>query len=292
VALFESELSGLALSVTDKGVILKFDGDGRARTATVKRRAESSKRPRMPAAPDSSGYLRVSVKSFESLLRQVSCSALVRETKTDEDKKWNQIHFYPDGHVTSNARFYATVAHMEGLELDFSMVSSDIPLVRAFCSKSKDDILIGSDSRTIRFADPSTGSWMSLAKVSTERPSLSVPPESHSSSVSFLREDFRKSVKWCMMALEGTPRITRSVSAGQVRRLTGTTELSSFPAELEGRDFSSDLPVKVLSTVSDHLDDGPMRALFGNPAMAGVVEITQPGGATSSRHFVKGMKVR
>lgn len=292
-SLFDSELSNLSLSVNDKGITLKFDGENKTRSATIKKRAENSKRQKSPTAPDFSEFKKVSSLSLDYLLKQVSCSALVRETKTDEDMKINQIHFYSDdNYVTSNARFYATYVHMNDIGLDFSIVSSDIPLIRSFCSKSGEDVLVGSDSRSVYFVDPTTESWISLLKVSSERPKLVVPVKQHKSSVQLTKEDFHKSVKWCLMAIEGTQRVTMNFNEQSLRMLSNNNELSSIPIKLDGPEFSTDLSIKILSTISDHLDDGEFTVLYGNSTIPDVIEFTQSKLDIDSRHFVKGMKTK
>ena len=173
----------------------------------MKRRSDSSKRPKITGSPDSSSFSRVSASIFEDVLRQVSCSALVKETKTDEDMRINQIHFYADpdapgsAYVTSNARFYATVVKVGHLGINFSMVSSDIPAARAFCSRAAGDVLIGVEGNAVRVVDPVTGSWIAFAKVQGDRPALSVPDGSCKTSITVQREDFRKAVKWCSIRM-------------------------------------------------------------------------------------------
>ena len=297
-ALFDSDLSNMTISTGPKGMTIKFEGDGKSRSASVKRRSDSSKRPKMTGSPDSSSFSRVPASTFEDVLRQVSCSALVRETKTDEDMRINQIHFYADpdapgsAYVTSNARFYATVVKVGYLGIDFSMVSSDIPAARAFCSRASGDVLVGVEGNAVRIVDPVTGSWVAFAKVQGDRPALSIPDGSCKTSITVQREDFRKAVKWCSMALEGTQRLTFSASGETLRMNSGSSELSAMPGTLVGSGFATDIPVKVLSTISDHLADGLVHFGFGNPSLPDVVQVSQDDAAVSSIHFVRGMKVR
>lgn len=291
-ALFDSELDNLSVTINDKGMSLKFEGGGKSRTATIKKRAPGSRRPKIPPPPSSDSFTKVKSSDLDNLLRQVSCSALVKETKTEEDMRVNQVHLYGEsGHAFSTARFYATVAHMDGLTANVSIVSSDIPTIRAFLSKMKGDVLIGCDAKCMYIVDPVSGSWMSTARVASDKPTLSVPPEGEFDSVvEVQREDFHKSIKWCSMALEGTPRLSLSVSNGILQMNSGSSELASIPATVSGVGFTEDFPVKVLMTISDHLEDGLVKLMYGSRAMKGVMEITQGGAPVSSRHFVRCMK--
>lgn len=292
VGLFETDLSSMSMSLTDKGLSVKFEGTNRSRSAVLKRRSGNSKRPRFPNDIDTSGFFEIRVDLFDDFLRQISCSALVRETKTEEDMGVNQVHFYEGGWASSNARFYATLAQMNGFDADLSIVSSDIPAIRSFCSKSGESVLFGFDSKCFKIFDPKSKSWITFSRRNSKKPSLSLPDSSHNVSIEVSKDDIQKSVKWCVMALDGTQRVTLSVGEDSIRMLSGTSELSKVPAKIDGSPFTTDLPVKVLSTICDHLSDGPVSILFGNKSMPEVVEFTQPGSPVLSRHFVKGMRTR
>src|SRR5271157_4860182 len=77
-AFLDSELTAISLSVTDKGMVIKTDGGKQSRQASIKRKAELSRRPPIPPRPPLVAAASFQAKDFEELLRQVSCSALVR----------------------------------------------------------------------------------------------------------------------------------------------------------------------------------------------------------------------
>ena len=91
-ALFDVDLENITATLNAKSLSIKVHGDGKSRQANLKRRSTQSRRPSVPGFPDSE-YISVNRKSLESALHQVSCSALVRETKTEEDMRINQVHF-------------------------------------------------------------------------------------------------------------------------------------------------------------------------------------------------------
>ncbi len=294
-ALMDSELESMSLSVGDRGMSVRFEGGGHARSASVKKRSDGSKRAPFPDPVDTRGFHPFDPKDLDALLRSVSCSALVKDTKTEEDMRVNQVHFYPSScSAMSNARYYATVVRMDGLDLDMSVVSSDIPQMRSFCARSTGNVLVGQDRTRMFLADSGTGSFISFSRVASAKPSLpDMPDEGYASTAVVDCEALRKAVKWASMALEGTQRLTMSVDASSVRFGNGKSDLSTAPASLSGPDFSSDFPSKVLATVSEHVGDGDVSMMFGSSASPGILEIRPaPVGRVVARHFVKDMRGR
>ena len=251
----------------------------------------------MPSRPHISGStLRAS--GFEELIRQVSCSALVKETKTDEDMRVNQVHFYPDEScAVANARFYASVATMPGLSLDLSVVSADLPLIRSFCARLGDsDVVVGRDKSHLFISDPATGSCVSFSRVSSVKPPLHLAPEAgYQVIMSVDRDQFVKSLTWCAMAVEGTQRISFRASGEKMDLLNGSQEVSSLPVSfVAGAELSADFPVKTLGGIVKYLGDGRALLKYGNPKFPDVLEIAEESadGSVRARHFVSSMKER
>ena len=292
-ALMDSELDSLSISTNERGMSIKFEGDGQTRSASVRRRADGSKRAKFPDSINSDGFHSFSPKDFDSLLKAVSCSALVKDTKTEEDMRINQVHFYSESNsAVSNARYYASLVRMDGLNIDMSIVSSDIPQMRAFCSKCTNSVLIGQDNSRMYLVDPATGSFISFSRVASTKPPLpSLPEDGYFSSVDVECEAFRKAVKWASMAIEGTQRLTVSVDESKVYFGNGKTELASAPAVLSGPVFSSDFPSKSLLTVAEHIGDGKSKIFFGSDTTPGILEIRpSQSHAIVARHFIREMK--
>lgn len=291
--IFESELSSLIATIGQSGLTLKFSGEKKSQTATVKRRSENSRRIRVPDEPDSSGYSKIESSLLQNVLRQVSCSALVKETKTDDDMRVNQVHFYPEidgsGYVSSNSRFHASIVKIPGFGLDLSIVSSDIPIIRSFCTKFSNDLYIGSTQKAVNIVDRESGSWLSVAKVVSEKPKLSVPDEKFRNSASITHEDFKKSSRWASLTLEGTQRVTFQISDGSLSMSSGKSELCSVPI-ISGEIPGIDLPVKILMVISDHMDDDNLNIRYGIIGFPDVLEFNQENEKFSARHFVRCMK--
>jgi hypothetical protein len=302
-AFLESELTAVTLSVTDKGMLLKAEGDKQSRQATIKRRAELSRRPPMPPKPALAAAAILPAKDFEELLRQVSCSALVRETKTEEAMRINQVHFYPEKQcAVANARFYATTATMPGLEVDISIVSADLPLMKSFCGKfSGREIQIGQTEKHVFICDPHSGSHLLFSRVASKKPPLSLlPEEGHEVIINIDRDQFSKCLGWAAMVVEGTQRISVLALAepdgsGTMEFINGKQEISKMPVEFKaGKRLSADFPVKYLAGIVRYLGEGKACLKFSHPSAPAILEIAEQTteGAARARHFIQAMVER
>lgn len=302
-AFLDSELTAVTITINDKGMLVKTDGGKQSRQATIKRRAELSRRPPMPPKPPLVAAATLGAKEFEELLRQVSCSALVRETKTEEDMRVNQVHFYPDKQcAVANARFYATMATLPGLTADISIVSADLPLMKSFCSKFGDkQIQIGQTQKHLFIADPHGGSHLLFSRVAAVKPPLSLLPEDgHEIVVSVDRDQFAKCLSWAAMAIEGTQRLTvvalaETDGSAMMEFINGKQEISKMPVEFkQGKRLSADFPVKYLAGIVRYLGEGNASLKYSHPAAPTVLEIAEqsPEGSAKARHFIQAMKER
>ncbi len=299
----DSELTSITLTVTDKDMKVKTDDGKQSRQATIKRKAELSRRPPIPARlvlSDMSTF--PSAKDFEELLRQVSCSALIRETKTEDEMRINQVHFYPEKScAVANARFYATMATLPGMNIDLSVVSADVPLMKSFCSKLADQpIQIGQDQSRLFLVDPSTESHLTFSRVASKKPALSLlPDEGHEIVIAIDRDQLAKALSWAALAIEGTQRLTLLANAddssgnGIMEFLNGKQEISRMPVEFKlGKRLSADFPVKYLSGIVRYLGEGNACLKYAHPAAPTVLEIAEqtPEGDVRARHFIQAMK--
>ena len=236
-AFLDSELTAITLSITDKGMTVRTEGGKQSRTASIKKKAELSRRPPIPVRPTLVAASTLRACDFEELLRQVSCSALVRETKTEEDMRVNQVHFYPEKEcAVANARFYASTAALPGMNIDLSIVSADLPLMKAFCSKFSDkSIQIGQNSKHLFIIDPATGSHVLFSRVVSNKPPFSmIPEDGHEIVMSIDRDQLSKTLGWAVMAIEGTQRLTlvansdNSDGQGTIDFFNGKQEIGSM----------------------------------------------------------------
>ncbi len=298
----DSELAKVSLSVTDKGLAVKTTSanESQSRSATIKRRAELSRRSPLPKRPTLVAGARLKAKEFEELLRQVSCSAMVRETKTEEDMRVNQVHFYPEAScAVSNARLYATVASLPGMNLDLSVISADLPLMKAFCSKLEGDIEIGQDKTHLFIQDPVTESYLIFSRVAIAKPKLGLLPEiGHKTILAIDRDQFSKCLSWCAQAIEGTQRLTLIANArdesgkGDMEFLNGKQEVGRIPIQFTlGKRLQSDFPVKYLAGIVRYLGEGRACLKFDHPDAPFLLEISEEDqdGSIKARHFIQSM---
>ncbi len=300
-SLFDSELDSVSISVNEKSLTINAIGEGQTRQASLKRRAERTRRPPVPQTPPMDDAIRINADAFENLLKQVSCSALVRETKTEEEMRVNQVHFYSDKScASSNARFFASVSYLPGLNLDLSIISSDIPSIRSFCSKCSSDVLIRQDERRLYISDPATQSVLAFSRIQVPKPPLSVlDDDGFTISCLIDRQQGLKSMNWAVLALDGTQRITfdakKQSESGVLELRSEQTEISSFPIQfLAGGAFKADFPARLFHGILTYLDDGPINLKFGHKDSPTILQVTQhlPKGSVRSAHFLQSMRSR
>lgn len=293
-SLFESDLDSISLSFTDKGLQIRAEGNGQSRQATLKKRADNSRRATAPKRPIVSG---ASVKAsvFQDLLHHVSCSALIRETKSEEDMKVNQVHFYPEKNcAVSNARFYASMASLEGLELDLSVVSSDLPLIKNFCAKFAGDIVIGQDKSHLAVADPVSGTCMFFSRVSSNKPPLALLDHvGYKTEITVDKTQMAKALQWASMAVDGTSRLSLEYSEGEMTLSSKGNEIARIPASMEaGKAFRSDFPVKILNNIFAFITSEKARLKFAHSAAPTILMVTEesPEGLARGYHYVQSME--
>lgn len=309
--LLDTDLQQMEIKVTDKGMnIVARDADKtKERKAVIRKRPDNSRRPRLPRRleVDRGHAMAVKASVLEDLLRHVSCSALVKETKTEDDMRVNQVHFYKDHEaVYANARSHATVVRYPGLNLDCSIVSSDIPLIKQFCAKLGDEeVLFGQDKTHVYVQDPRTGSCVFASRVSGKRPEFSLAgfeEELFGTVVSIYGDELNTSVSWAVTAVEGTSRITFA-TAPPTREDKGNADLvlsadgevvSKFPVTVEKGALKADFHIGCMSSIAAYLahEDAVLR--YGhktNPTLLDI-SMTSKVSKVRVRHFIRSMKER
>ena len=295
-SLFDSDLDSVSLSFTDKGMQIKAEGSGQTRQATLKKRADNSRRATCPPRPTVSGTS-VKASDFQDLLHHVACSALVRETKTEEDMRVNQVHFYPDAEcAVSNARFYASVSTLDGLALDLSVVSSDVPLIKNFCSKFAGDIIVGQDKNHLFIADPVSHTCMFFSRVACNKPPLTLlKDEGYKIDILVDRAQMAKALQWSVMAVDGTSRLSLAASGSEMSMSSKGQELARVPVSFElGSDFKADFPVKILNNILTYTTTEKVLLRFGHKDAPSILQITEYDSESKARgrHYVQSMEDR
>lgn len=301
-ALVHTDLETVTLSLGEKAVTLKAEGSGQVRNATLQRRAQDSRLARIPQPPSHDGAHRLNAAKLAELVHQASCSALIKETKTDEARKVNQVHFFPDESCAyANARGFLTVASMPGMKLDLSVVADDLPLVKSFCMKlGEGDVLVFQDPERLYLADDRMDSVLCLSRVATKKPSLpTIDSDGFSIEVRIDRAQFTKAMQWAHMTIEGTQRATfraraDSGQSGTMEILHGKQEMSTLPVTFaRGSEFCGDFSYKVLSNIAHYLMGDVLVLKYGHGAAKFVLEVSeQTDSEVRARHFLQSMKER
>jgi hypothetical protein len=294
--LLEPDSDTISISINNDSLKISTKGGPNTRRATLRKRVDrKSQWTRIKS--NLSFNKTVPAILLDKVLDYVSCSALIKETKSEDDMRVNQVHFYPDEScVLAHARFYASIVIVDEVP-DLSIVSSDIPLVRAFCSKFRgEDISIAEDKNKLYLRNDSN--YLFLSKVPTTRPKLSIPKDDYEHVIKIEVDEIHKSLNWVDVAIEGTQRVTLSVesdnpSEGIMRFIHNADELSSVPVLLEkGKSFKADFPARVLGNVTRRLDDKIVTFKFKNKDSPSLLEISQEKKNMKVIHILQKMKDR
>jgi hypothetical protein len=296
-ALFDSELESVVIGVNQNSLNITTSGGGQTRQATLKRKSTISRRAPIPARANGQIICELESNPFEELLRQISCSALIKETKTDEARRVNQVHFYPEKNcAVSNARYFGSAAFLPGLEVDLSIVSDDLPLIKSFCAKCKGNVRLSQDTKILYIIDCATDSILALSKVASNKPPLALLDDNYPTIIEIDRHQILQALRWACLALapEGTSRLTLNAENETMQFLFGQQEISQFPiAFLKGKSLRSDYNAKYLSSIVEYLEDGKILMKHGNPASPTILEFVQAEaeGIVRSKHYLQYMRV-
>jgi len=291
-SLFLSDGEAATITVDSDSIRVRVRGDGKSRQASFKRRSITSKRvhvPKVPGVP----FKSINANSFSQLLKAVSCSAMVRQTKTEEEMRANQVHFY-GSHAFSSTRYHASVATLDGMDLDLSIVSSDIPSIRSFCSRvTGDDVQLGQDGSRLYVVDPTTKSMLVISRVIAAKPTLPLLDQD-GFKVEFRasRQDFQRSFNWASIAIEGTQRATMSVDSSSLRLLHGDEEIISIPVSKCTGSVRADFPVRMLATMAAYVESDTVVLRFMHKDVPTVLEMTGESQEIWRAHYVQSMKSR
>jgi len=293
MSLFDPDLDSVVFSLTDNAMIIQASEGKQTRKATVKRRADSTRRTLIPTVRWGE-LVSVNADKFGRLLRMVGCSALVRETKTEEEMRVNQVHFYSDTEsAASNARYHASVAALGGMKLDLSIVGSDIPIIRSFCAKLEGMVGLYQDKHKLYVVDESTNSALSFGRVVAIKPDFMPPPDEYGIDAVLNKEQLLSGLDWALAALDGTQRLSCETEDDTLKMLNNG-EIFSMPISFRtGKSLRADLPARFLRTVVAHTDSDDVRVRFGNTHAPAVLEVSDTGCPDIQvRHYLQAMRSR
>jgi hypothetical protein len=294
MSLLETDLSTVSITVNEKTLSVKMVDGTQTRRASITRKVNKIKTVDPSSGVDLSNLSIVDSKKFDSLLRQVSCSALVKETKTEQDMRVNQIHFYPSENcVVSNARYYGSIAYLDDMGLDLSIVSSDIPFIRAFCAKCDGGVGLFCDDNKLYVVDSISGSMIIFGKVSIPKPSLSIlNSDDFSTEIHIDRDQLSKNLSWACSAIEGTQRLGVSAADNCMKLFFGQDEIASFPVEfVKGTELKSDFPLNVLMNIVSFIDKVVVFK-FHHKDVNTILEVSQGSMDLRSFHYLQSMRMR
>jgi hypothetical protein len=286
MSLFDSNLDTITFAFTENAMTIKATDGKQTRRATIKKRADSTRRNMMPAIRVGKPSL-VEAGKFGKLLRLVGCSALVRETKTEEEMRINQVHFRSNM-ASSNARYHASVSMLEGMDLDLSIIGSDIPAIRSFCSKLDDVVGLFQDKHKLYIIDTKTMSMLVLGKVVATKSDFSLPSDNFNTEISLMKDQFLDGLNWALTALDGTQRLTCEVLEGTLV-MSNNGEVFSMPASFKrGTSFRVDLPAKFLHAAVSHTDSDEVLIKLGHTDNPTIVEVSDTD--SSVKHYLQIMR--
>jgi hypothetical protein len=293
MALFDSNLDTVAFSFTESAMIIQASEGKQTRRATVKRRADAMRRRLIPALRWGDLSL-VDAGKFEKLLRVVGCSALVRETKTEEEMRVNQVHFHADAEcASSNARYHASVANFAGMKLDLSIVGSDIPPIRSFCSKLDGKVGLAQDKNKLYVVDAESDSVIAFGRVAAVKPDFAPPSDEFEIELVLNKEQLLNGLDWAMAALDGTQRLSCNASEGMLK-MSNNGEIFSMPVSFKkGSSLCVDLPAKFLRTTVCHTESESVSMKFGHLRVPSVMAISDAEDSeVCIRHYLQAMRGR
>jgi len=295
IALFDTELDSVSIGVNDKTLSVKMQGGDQIRRASIPKKIVRIKMPDPSVGLGDATKSSIDKNLFDNLLRQISCSALIKETKTEEDMRINQIHFYSDQNcAVSNARYYGSIAFLDGMQLDLSIISSDIPIIRAFCAKCLGSTIdLSCNEQKLCVADPETGSTLILGRITTPKPALTILDSADFQTEVFIdREQFAKNLSWASLVIEGTQRLGIHAQDGQMKLFFGQDEISNFPVKfVKGDEIKADFPINVLVNMIGFIEKIVVLR-FHHQKTPTILEVSQgEGAAVKSLHYLQSMRV-
>lgn len=284
---------GCKLSVLPKGLNLKYVTEGNTRNANIKRRAESSRKTRTPALPEFNGAITIRKDDLDFILRHLSASAQIKNTKTEEDMRINQVFFNASkNEAVANARYYATSVKSTLIDFDLSVVSSDIPIIRSFIDNfDVIDIVRAHDS--IYLMDKPRESWLRINNHRSDAkygalPTVDIP--SHSFHVQ--KESLKDMVKWSTLTVDGSQRVSINLVGDLLRILSNSNELAATKVHDSMGGFTADFPLSVLATVVDYLDDGNILIGYSFDGAPDIITLTQANTNSTAVHYIRSMKTQ
>lgn len=299
VAVFDTELDNILISVNESSLDLKASGGGQTRRSTLKKRSTKNRRPPVPKFP-SLDFTQIQKTSFDELLRTVSCSASIKEGKTEDDMRTMQVHLYGNGYATSATRYHASYASVDGLNIETSIISADIPIIRSFLSKvSCETIGFAEDKDRIYFSDISTRTFLALSKIASDKPQFQSLGGNFNTHVLVDQDLFLRNLRWASMVVERTQRVTLRAHKSDPDTDSGFLVISFQKQEADGipvtfvngKNLEVDVPIDKLTHIVGYTED-KVSIKFGHSQNPSILEVSSQSDKllVKSSHYLASMK--
>lgn len=298
-AIFDTELDNIHISVNDAALNVKASGGGQTRRSSLKKRSTKNRRPPVPKFPDLD-FFDVNKATFDEVLRTVSCSASVKEGKTEDDMRTMQVHFHNNGYATSATRYHASYVQIDGLDIDASIISADIPAIRSFISKIQNDSIgFAQDKDKIYFADLATRSFLALSKIAAEKPKFELLGGDFGTQITVDQELLQRNLKWAALVVERTQRVTLSAVRSDPDSDQGSLVISFQKQEADGipvtfvsgQSLQVDVPIDKLTHIVGYTEE-KVIIKHGHSMNSALLEISSQSEKLSvkSHHYLASMK--
>lgn len=287
----ESQNDSVALVFDDRYLNIKVRSGSSNRSARVPLRNNDTKRGKLPAKIELTESNPIDKKTWSDVLSSLSFSAQVKTTKTDIEMRQNQIYFYgEEKSAYSNARTYASSASHESLDFSISIISSDVPTIRAYVQKGPDDQCVGVVDNQLVFSATDGSSYISFSRMVNKFPPYKVPvPDGYKHSVELNTEEWKKNVNWSLKAVEGSNKIRVICTPESVSLMDGPKELVSFPSLDCSGEFSFDTNLEILIGISSVINSDKFDLFFSHPTLDNMIEFRDRG-PVMARHFFTSVK--
>lgn len=294
VSLFDIASDSIEFAITDNQIKIKSKTGSNAKQATLKRKSSKIKRLPIPVLP-TVDFCQIEKKVLTQILSAVSAAALIKETKTDEEMKINQIHFYRDHQsVFSSARYYGSYVFSSHITFDLSIVSSDIPYIRNFLSKISSDLIKIYQSPTGTYFADDSNSFLFLGKVNSQRPTFSTYEFSEfKHQIKVPKTNLKEQLEWADKAVDGTQRISFIVNGSKLYLKNASEEIAEMDIDqVSDSNFSTDVPISYLSKLAESIDGETILIGFDHKKTSTLMGLTDPDSSVQYLHLIQSMRPR
>lgn len=290
--IIDAALDKCDLNITEKGAKITFSSDGVSKSALLKKRNADPKKAPTIDKPWKDGAQIYDAEALSFILRASACSAQVKETKTDEDMRINQVYINgQDGVAVTNARYFASQVRSEHIKTNLCVISSDIPIMVAFLDRIKSVVKVYDLNKKVVVSSEDDSSWITFNKIVGSINKASVLPDYlGSGSVSFTKDMLKECIRWVEAAVDGTQRITLNIDGDHLRFLSNGSEIASTRISNSSVQYKADLPIKILSHFVETLMDVPLTLSVLDINLKNIVAIKQSSDYGHVTHYIKEMR--